>query len=62
MPNFSGSCLMTNALDNNFILDYLPSSVGSGHKNVVVFTAGWAFKFTPLLGKILAQLAFDGET
>ena len=36
--------------------------MGPGHKNVVIFTAGWAFKFAPLLGKILTELTFDGKT
>jgi hypothetical protein len=35
---------------------------GPAHKNVIIFTAGWAFKFVPLLGKCLSQLAIDGQT
>src|SRR5579883_1839219 len=39
-PNFCGTCLQTNVHDNLFVLDFLPSSVGKGHKNVALFTAG----------------------
>ncbi|GGU47407.1 N-methyltryptophan oxidase [Streptomyces albospinus] len=33
-----------------------------GGENVVVSVAGWGFKFTPLWGKICADLALDGTT
>jgi glycine/D-amino acid oxidase-like deaminating enzyme len=57
------TCLMANVRDNNFVLDFAPKSVlGDYHKNVIVFTAGWAFKMIPLIGEILAELAIDGET
>jgi glycine/D-amino acid oxidase-like deaminating enzyme len=45
--------------DENFIVDRHP-----GHPNVV-FAAGLSghgFKFAPVLGKALAELAVDGET
>jgi hypothetical protein len=45
-----------------YVLDFLPPSVGKGHKNAVVFTAGWAMKLVPLIGKILSQLVIDGAT
>jgi glycine/D-amino acid oxidase-like deaminating enzyme len=45
-----------------YVLDFLPSSIGDGHQNVVVFTAGWAMKLVPLIGKILSELAIDGAT
>ena len=34
----------------------------TGHRNVVIYTAGWAAKFIPLIGKICVRLAIDGET
>jgi glycine/D-amino acid oxidase-like deaminating enzyme len=41
------------------VLDVVP-----GHQNVVIFTGdcGNAFKFTPLIGSILADLAVTGST
>jgi len=61
-PNYCGTCLQTNVEDNNFVLDYLPETVGEGHKNVAVFTAGWGMKFVPLIGRILKQLVIDEKT
>ncbi|CAG8642459.1 4124_t:CDS:2, partial [Paraglomus occultum] len=62
-PVFQGTCLMANVHDNNFVLDFAPEGVlGPAHKNVIIFTAGWAFKFVPMLGKCLSQLAIDGQT
>lgn len=60
-PNYCGTCLQTNVADNMYVLDYLPPDI-DGYKNVVVFTAGWAFKLVPLIGRILRQLVLDGET
>lgn len=47
-----------------FVLDFVPQEyLGNGpEKSVVVFTAGWAMKFVPLLGKALKQLALDGHS
>ncbi|MET7331129.1 FAD-dependent oxidoreductase [Nonomuraea sp. NPDC005650] len=56
-PNFTGTCLQTNAVDNMYILDQLPC-----HPDIAVFTAGWAFKMVPLIGEILYQLLFEGGT
>lgn len=61
-PNFCGSCLQTNVPDNMYVLDVLPPSVGPGHERVAVFTAGWAFKLTPLIGLALSQLVLDGAS
>ncbi|RUS32719.1 hypothetical protein BC938DRAFT_474505 [Jimgerdemannia flammicorona] len=62
-PQFQGTCLMPNVPDNGFVLDFSPESfVGEHHKNIIIFTAGWAFKFIPLFGHILADLALDGST
>ncbi len=61
-PNYAGTCLQTNVTDNMYVLDFLPPSVGAGYKNAAVFTAGWAMKLVPLIGKILAELVIDGAT
>jgi sarcosine oxidase/L-pipecolate oxidase len=61
-PNYAGTCLQTNVVDNMYVLDFLPPSVGSGYRNVAVFTAGWAMKLVPLIGKILSELVIDGAT
>ena len=45
--------------DHNFVLDRIP-----GHDNIALFSGGTgqAFKYTPLFGKILSQLALAGKT
>ena len=52
-------CMYTNTHDANFILDRL-----AGHPNVVVASAcsGHGFKFSSVIGEILADLVIDGET
>eukprot|EP00475_Leptophrys_vorax_P035814 TRINITY_DN5953_c0_g1_i2.p1 TRINITY_DN5953_c0_g1~~TRINITY_DN5953_c0_g1_i2.p1 ORF type:complete len:867 (-),score=210.06 TRINITY_DN5953_c0_g1_i2:68-2668(-) len=54
-PNYGGVCLQTNVYDNMFVLDHFPDT----HKSVSVFTAGWAMKFVPVIGEILAHLAVN---
>jgi len=61
-PNYAGSCLQTNVHDNMHVLDFLPRSVGAGYRNVAIFTAGWAMKLVPLIGRVLSQLVLDGAT
>ena len=61
-PEFTATCLI--ALSNNgkeLLLDTAPEWVHN-HKNIIIYTAGWAAKFVPLLGKILSDLALEGET
>lgn len=60
-PNYCGTCLQTEVSDNLFVLDHLPESVGEGHQNVYIFTAGWAFKFVPLFGRLLKELVLTGK-
>lgn len=45
-----------------FVLDYIPQEYlrGGPKDSVVLFTAGWAMKFVPLLGKALAEMALRG--
>ena len=52
-------CMYTNTPDANFIVDRL-----ADHPNVVVASAcsGHGFKFSSVIGEILADLVIDGET
>ncbi|KAI9924601.1 hypothetical protein MW887_006874 [Aspergillus wentii] len=64
VPASTLTCLQTNVFDNMFVLDYLPDKYlkGGPPKSVMVFTAGWAMKFIPLLGRALKELAIDGHS
>ena len=56
----SKTCLYTNTPDENFIIDHLP-----GYDGDVVIACGFSghgFKFVPVIGEILADLAIDGKT
>jgi sarcosine oxidase len=52
-------CLYTNTPDSHFIIDQHPA-----HANVVLASAcsGHGFKFAPVIGEALADLALDGGT
>lgn len=52
-------CMYTNTRDDNFILDVHPE-----HPRVVIGCgfSGHGFKFAPVVGEILADLAIDGRT
>ena len=52
-------CLYTNTPDKHFIIDQHP-----GHDRVFVATgfSGHGFKFQPVIGDILADLAISGTT
>ncbi|MDQ2915508.1 MAG: N-methyl-L-tryptophan oxidase [Chloroflexota bacterium] len=52
-------CMYTNTSDANFVIDRLPDD-----PNVVVASAcsGHGFKFSTVIGEILADLVLDGET
>ena len=47
-----------------FVLDFVPKNYlkGAEEKSVVVFTAGWAMKFVPLLGRALREMALTGAS
>ncbi|KAK5996864.1 Putative bifunctional amine oxidase [Cladobotryum mycophilum] len=64
VPAYTTSCLQTNVFDNMFVLDFVPEKYlhGGPKDSVVVFTAGWAMKFVPMLGKALAELALTGKS
>ena len=52
--------LTTNDHDpgSGFVLDFVPET----NKRIILTTGGWTMKFVPMFGKILADLAIDGET
>lgn len=64
IPGFLGpklytkSCLYSMPRDRNFVVDALPERP----QILVCVGAGHAYKFASLLGKILSELAIDGET
>lgn len=48
-----------------FVLDFIPTKYlpeGAEEKSVMIFTAGWAMKFIPLLGRALMEMAFHGDS
>ena len=51
-------------LDNMFVLDFLPEKYlnGGANKSVAIFTAGWAMKFVPTLGKALSEMVLKGDS
>lgn len=64
IPGFLGpklytkTCLYAMPQDRNFVIDTLPE-----HPQIIICNgAGHAYKFSSLLGKILSQLATDGQT
>lgn len=50
--------------DNMFVLDFVPEKYlkGGAKNSVAVFTAGWAMKFVPLLGRALKDMALFGKS
>lgn len=61
-PIDMASALMTHFPDNHSVLDFMPEQLVPHHRNIILCTGGWAFKFTPIFGKICADLAIEGET
>lgn len=55
----AGVCIYTSSPDSHFIIDRLP-----GSDNIVLACgfSGHGFKFAPVVGEVLADLALDGET
>jgi sarcosine oxidase/L-pipecolate oxidase len=47
-----------------FVLDFLPEKYlnGGAEKSVAIFTAGWAMKFVPTLGKALSEMVLKGDS
>ncbi|KAH6643228.1 hypothetical protein C7974DRAFT_387082 [Boeremia exigua] len=63
-PAYTLSCLQTNTFDNMFVLDYIPEQYlqGGARNSVAVFTAGWAMKFVPLIGRALKDMVLNGHS
>ena len=55
----SAVCMYTNTPDLNFVVDHHPE-----HENVIVASvcSGHGFKFAPVMGEILADLATEGSS
>ncbi len=53
------ACLYTNSPDGHFVLDLHPE-----HRNVAIMcgSSGHGFKFAPVIGEVLADLAIHGST
>ncbi|KAH8429055.1 uncharacterized protein LDX57_006725 [Aspergillus melleus] len=64
IPVFESVCLQGNVFDNMFVLDHLPTQYlqGGDPGFVVLFTAGWAMKFVPLIGRALKELSVEGRS
>ncbi len=62
-PYYTSTCLvaLSSIPNKELLIDFAPSYVPN-HKNIVIYATGWAAKFTPYLGKILADLALYGKT
>lgn len=60
---FTSTCLiaLSKIPNKELIIDFAPSYVPN-HEDIVVYATGWAAKFTPLLGKILSDMALDGKS
>lgn len=60
-PAHTSSCLITMTRDQDPVLDFVPTYVPE-HERFVPYVGGWGFKFVPLFGKALAELAIRGRT
>ena len=62
-PHYTSTCMvaLSTIPNKEMLLDFAPPCV-PGHRNVVICATGWAAKFVPLLGSIMADLALDGRT
>ena len=56
-PHFTSTCMIALSHDTSkeFLLDYAPTSCPQNNR-IVVYTAGWAAKFIPILGDIICQM------
>lgn len=63
VPLYTSTCLvaLSKIPNKELLVDFAPEHVPN-HENIVLYATGWAAKFTPLLGRILSDLALDGHT
>ena len=54
---FTSTCLIALSRDSSkeFLLDYAPQTVANNH-NIVVYTAGWAAKYIPIMGDLINRM------
>jgi glycine/D-amino acid oxidase-like deaminating enzyme len=60
-PVETSSCLITMTKDQDPVLDFVPDFVPH-RERIVMYVGGWGFKYVPLFGKALAELAIHGQT
>jgi monomeric sarcosine oxidase len=62
-PRYTSTCMvaLSTIPNKEMLIDFAPNYVPN-HQNIVVYATGWAAKFIPLLGEILAEMAIDGKT
>lgn len=62
-PHFTSTCLIALSEDptKELLLDYLPKEK-TNNKNIVVYSAGWAGKFIPILGDMINQMLYEDIT
>ena len=63
VPCYTSTCMvaLSNLHNKELLLDFAPPHVPA-NRDVVICATGWAGKFVPLLGSILADLALEGQT
>lgn len=55
-PQFTSTCLIALAQNSEeLLLDYPPDTIANS-KDIVIYTAGWAAKFIPILGDMILQM------
>ncbi|GAB3012477.1 N-methyl-L-tryptophan oxidase [Niabella terrae] len=62
-PTHTSTCLiaLSKLKRKELLLDFAPNYI-DGHKDIAIYGTGWAAKFIPFLGKLLADMALDGKT
>ncbi|MFD2284979.1 FAD-dependent oxidoreductase [Pedobacter petrophilus] len=62
-PEYTSTCLiaLSKIQNKELLIDFAPNYIPN-HQNIVLYATGWAAKFTPFLGKIMADLVLDGHT
>jgi glycine/D-amino acid oxidase-like deaminating enzyme len=63
VPEYTSTCLiaLSTIPNKELLVDFAPPSVPA-NDDIVIYATGWAGKFVPILGRILSDLALDGET
>lgn len=62
-PHFASVCMvaLSKIPNKELLIDFAPASVPN-NKDIVIYATGWAGKFVPIMGTILADLVLDGHT